>query len=349
MATLYLGFQSAIEYWRAVGAGLVPKPVPATITRVEDDMNMASDILRAAPRLAIANRQPIHVLVGNKARAYSAKGVVHHTCAHQLPAGSFCRISENVLVASPALCLLHAAQMTRQGKMLPLLELAYEFLGSYSLCDGTHRGFMKHDPFLDYGTLAKFKAQLPKHMRGRLLLDRTVNLAIPGSASPRETESALMLCLPESLGGYAFPSPVLNQKIELNEEMRNLTDKAYLCLDLHWPGTDAVFEYDGADHLEPDKILEDKSRRNLLATMGYQVIVIEKGHVADVRLFNQQMEQLARLLGISMRRLDNDEAEQRTRLRSYLFDPRHLYRSPLTKPIEKLPEAPEGGARSENP
>lgn len=340
MATLYLGFQSAIEYWRAVGAGLAPVPVPSAVSRVADELCTASEILKARPQLNIANQGPIHVLVSDKARSYTAQGVVHHTCAAPLPHGSFCEVSENILVASPALCLLHAAQLTPKGQLLPLLELAYELLGSYSLCDGTKRGFVQHDPFVDYGTLARYHAQLAKHTRGKILLGQALELAIPESASPRETESALMLSLPESFGGYAFPAPVLNQKVELKGGLRHMTDKACLFLDLHWEGTDAVFEYDGADHLEPERILEDKSRRNLLATMGYQIIVMEKGHVGDARLFNQQIAQLASLLGVDMRRLKNDEADKRTKLRAYLFDPRHVYRSPLTKPIVKLPDPP---------
>ena len=62
----------------------------------------------------------------------------------------------------------------------------------------------------------------------------------------------------------------------------------------------AAFEYDGADHSDPEQMAEDKARRNLLSTMGFRLIVVEKAHVDDVRTFNQQIAQLARLIGVEV-------------------------------------------------
>ncbi len=72
--------------------------------------------------------------------------------------------------------------------------------------------------------------------------------------------------------------------------------------------------------------------------MGYRLIVLEKTHAADTRLFNQQIGQLAKLLGITLEPLPEKQADMRTSLRRYLFNPRHLELWAFAKPIQLLPE-----------
>ena len=334
---LYLGHESAIEYWRAVGCGLAPTPEPSSIRAVTDEAVGRKEIAKRAPQLDLAHRPPIHALTSKREAIHSSRGIERHLCKQVLPDGAFYRISDDVLVASPALCLLQAAQRTKPDRLLPLIELCMEFLGGYSLCEGTKRGFRQHEPFLDTDTLDTFTAALPLNTRGSRMLADAAGFALPRSWSPRETASSLMLTLPETYGGFAFPWPDLNKQVEIKPEFRRFTDNSTFFLDLWWPRTSVAFEYDGADHSDPEQIAADKARRNLLATMGYQLIVVEKAHIDDAHLFNQQIGQLAKLLGITLTAASDEIAAKRTKLRRYLFNPRHLSLWKVAKPIELLP------------
>jgi hypothetical protein len=336
---LYLGYESAIEYWRAVGSALVSTPRPSPIRCVRDELTAGSLILAAVPQPGIANDSLVHALISKKSRSGVYPQIKLHVCSGTLPAGSFCRISSQVLVASPALCLLHAAQCTSPRKILPLVELCCEFLGSYSLCDGTQRGFRNHKPFLDMVEMRSFIEGLPPRTRGICILKKALELAFSLSASPRETECALMLALPAQYGGYAFPMPELNYRIDIPNRYRSLTDKEYLLLDLYWKDAGVALEYDGSDHNDPARIADDKARRNLLATMGFKTIVLEKRHVGNARQFKQQIRQLCMLLGIEPDVPTQEVAEKRAKLRKHLFDPQHHMACSYTKPLS-LPPAP---------
>lgn len=335
---LFLDYESALEFWRAAGCGLAPIPEPSSIRSIDGKAVRCKQVVALAPQLKLVDRPPIYALVSRRKDLHKAKGIKLHLCGQDLPAGAFSRISDDVLVASPALCLLHAAQRAGAGRLLPLIELCMELLGGYSLCTGTRRGFRQHEPFLCRDDLQTFIESLPPNTRGSRLLAEAAGYALPQSWSPRETASSLMLTLPEELGGFAFPHPKLNAPAEIADEYRPFTDAHGFFLDLSWPGTNVVLEYDGDDHLDPERISEDKARRNLLATMGYRLIVLEKTHAADTRLFNQQIGQLAKLLGITLEPLPEKQADMRTSLRRYLFNPRHLELWAFAKPIQLLPE-----------
>ena len=336
---LFLGYESAIEYWRAVGSGIAPMPRRSNVRSVAQEITACKDILDAAPQISIANRSTVHALVSRKSRTYAAEGVIYHVVTRELPEGSFFCTSNNVMVASPALCLLQAARQSKESELLPLVELCYEFLGGYSLCDGAKRGFRTHDPFLEKADLESFLSQLPKRTRGIRMLERALAFVLPNSRSPRETEAALMITLPESLGGFAFPTPTLNHRVEILGPFTKLTDKTRFYLDLFWDEQHTAFEYDGSDHNEPTQIADDKARRSLLAAMGYKLIVAEKAQVDDVRLFNQIIGQLAYLLGINVPIPPRDIADKRTKLRAYLFNPQHHQSCSYTRPIALIPSA----------
>lgn len=197
---------------------------------------------------------------------------------------------------------------------------------------------MQHRPFVDREALSLFTEHLQPHTRGMLMLSNVLDLALPGSWSPRETSSFLMLTVPGVLGGYALPKPTLNHEVEFGRMERCLIDKQSLFLDLYWEESRVAFEYDGGDHLDPRRAAEDKARRNLLSAMGYRLLIVEKTHLADARLLDQQINVLARMLDVELEQPSDEIAEARRKLRAYLFNPRHYAASPLTRPITLLPE-----------
>ena len=325
MADVYLGFETAWEYWRAVGSGIAPWPQWTDVRGVSGETNLDAEIIAANPKFRRVDRAPTHVLVSSRNKHHCTHQVRRHACTQMLPAGSFFRIFDDVLIASPALCLLQAAQRSKPTEMLPFLELCMEFLGGYSLCEGIPRGFMRHQPFLDMNTLVSFAGQLPPRTRGMVMLEKALRLVRHNSWSPRETSSFLMLTLPVKLGGYGLPKPVLNFPVPHSPQP--------LFLDLYWEGTSAAFEYDGSDHLDPQKVAEDKARRNLLAALGYRIIVVEKSHLENIRLLNQQIALLAGMIGTELEEASPKELDARRNLRGYLFGARHHWSSPLTRPI----------------
>ena len=191
MADVYLGFETAWEYWRAVGSGIAPWPQWTDVRGVSGETNLDAEIIAANPKFRLVDRAPTHVLVSSRNKHHCTHQVRRHACTQMLPAGSFFRIFDDVLIASPALCLLQAAQRSKPTEMLPFLELCMEFLGGYSLCEGIPRGFMRHQPFLDMNTLVSFAGQLPPRTRGMVMLEKALRLVRHNSWSPRETSSCV--------------------------------------------------------------------------------------------------------------------------------------------------------------
>ena len=69
-------------------------------------------------------------------------------------------------------------------------------------------------------------------------------------------------------------------------------------------------------------------------------IVVEKAHVDDVRTFNQQIAQLARLIGVEVAGINRETTGRRTRLMKYLFNPQHLAQCTYTRPLRLETQAP---------
>lgn len=314
---ILIGYESALEYWRLVGPGFVcGHQARKTATR------RARKVLDRAekPQLSTGNRRPagctlpLQVLVGSPDVRTKTGCVVSHTWT-SLPDGSLVDAGQGFFVSTPEFCFL---QMASTMTLAQLIQLGMELCGTYALVSG--RPAVSRDAPLTM--IAKLKAfvEAAANTRGRAKALRALRYLLPGSASPMETTLALLLCLPYSLGGYGLEKPLLNYRIDVPSHMRDLADRSYCLCDACWPDAKLAVEYDSKlHHTEPDRQSSDARRRSTLATLGFTVITVMPGHLADSATFNRLARQIAKLTGKRLRYRDPDFTHAHLELRAQLF------------------------------
>ena len=327
---LFVGYQSAVQYWRVVRAGLISEPSPSENVRIQKEDFLPRAVCSCMPDLPIDNQLMPHILVSDVNHVNRSSKVRHHVCSEELPPGSFCKHSFQTMVASPELCLLQAAKECGPKQTILLLELCCEFMGCYSLFDGNRRGFVTCEPLVTKKRMREYIGKLPKRTRGAKLLNRVVELSGERSWSPRETDCFLALSLPPELGGFGLPQPRMNPFDQKDDE---LEDDRYM-VDLCWDDSKAVFEYDGKyDHDTVEKARKDKERRSALASQGYKVIVAVNESVNGEVPYRSKVRQVFGAIGAPMPNFSPKELDAQSALREALFDPSHYYKSPYLVPI----------------
>lgn len=331
---LFLGFESAVQYWRVVRSDLLPYPAHSKFVMVECEDHLLKEVDDSAPDLPIDKQSITHVLVHDRRLFHKSKKIEYHLCAKPLPAGSFCQHVYGVVVASPELTLLQAAQDLGNKGFTTLLELCCEFFGDYSLDDGERRGFVNCQPLVTRDQMLEYLGRLPKRTYGAKILGKAVELAGEHSRSPRETECYLAMTLPPELGGFGLPRPILNLPSPIDDGDASITDDRGYLVDLAWNDGMVIFEYDGViDHTEKEKVLQDKERRSVLASMGKTVIVATKESASNDEMFRKKVAQVFRALDIPLPSYSDDDVTAQSKLRETLFDPAHHSKSPYITPI----------------
>ena len=332
MKTAYLTHGSALRYWRMVRAGMAPRPRAADQGDLPDAETASFELARHRRWLPFSPNAVLDIGVADKGCVNRVQGFSFHVLGEALCAGSFAQVRDQLMVASPELCFLQASATE---KLLPLIELGMELCGSYSLNSMAKRGF-DSAPCLASASSLRSMLDAAGGRRGVAIARRALSFIEDGSASPRETELYLMLCLPQSKGGYGMPRPALNWDVNFGKRVRPLDTKEKAVADMCWPDCKVIAEYDGGeDHLGAEDVVADKSRRSMLAALGYRTIVFTKEDVCSAEALNRRVGQLCRALGVRLRCHAGERGlEKRERLRAYLFDPRHLFRSPVTTPLQ---------------
>lgn len=337
---LFLGFESAVQYWRAVRAGLVPAPDYARVTVVSNEAHHAGEVVECVPTLPIEEQLTPQVLVSSVNHINHSDAARFRLCAAELPGGSFCAHTSYTMVASPELSLLQAAKDCGPKEIITLIELCCEFMGCYSLCDDDVRGFVTCKPLVTKSRMEEYIRALPKRTRGAKLLQRAVELSGERSWSPRETDCFLALTLPSEMGGFGLPQPLMNPFDEEGEMGERGTDR-YM-VDLCWEDSKTAFEYDGKlDHGTIEKANQDKERRSALASRGYKVIVAVNESVGNEDAYRRKISQVLGAMELQMPSFNDEELAAQNALRERLFDPAHYYKSSYLIPIKKKAESPE--------
>ena len=225
------------------------------------------------------------------------------------PSHSFVKIGKGVYICSPELCFL---QMALSLSFTELLLLGYEFCGCYT----THQGGYEQRPPLS--NVVRIQAYLDRagSMHGIKTARRALKYLADGSASPKESQLALLLGLPRAMGGYGLGIPLMNEEISFVKGARKTTDSSENYADLYWPKAKLAVEYDSdLAHLEPEDIAHDAARRNALLAAGIDVITITKKQLMSYSEMEKAAHAIAQRLGVRMRSRIHDETARRCRLR----------------------------------
>ena len=240
---------------------------------------------------------PLHVLVGSD-NARKLNRYLHcYISSGEFPNGSFVRMNSGLTVSSPELCFL---QMASELSLVDLVALGYEFCGVYRLDqeNSEGKGFHGDLPLTSISSLSSYIAKAVG-LKGRKKAQKALCFIADGSASPMETILSMLLTLPYRLGGYKFPKPLLNYRIEtpVNVDESNGKSKNYYC-DLYWADKKVDVEYDSDTyHTGPERIAQDAIRRNALSRMGITVVTVSRRQVVEASQMRELAEILSKLLG----------------------------------------------------
>lgn len=236
-------------------------------------------VLSAAQSLGA--EEPIHLLAPKREQRRVQGGYRCHSVGACEAPGLFIPISNEALIGTPALCLVQMAGVLDD---LSWLMLAYEFCGSYVLDPAAPKGFMSREPLTSAAELLELANRLSKN-RGPGRVRRLTRYLADGSASPKETDIALALALPRSMGGYGFSLPQLNRPVQLQPQGRALYGCSHCKCDLFWPGVDVEYDSD-EEHAGEQGGAHDSLRAAALAIEGIEVVHLYRKNLASLAAFD---------------------------------------------------------------
>ena len=237
---------------------------------------------------------PVHIMLSDPGERRDSPAVEQHVFSGEIPAGSFISTYNELEVSSPEFCFL---QMSGRLTVVGLIELGYELCGSYSLPIAgddyiPERGFYKRPPLTSVKKLSAFTSGMPG-FSGHKNAVRALRYIVDCSASPMETKLSIFLTLPYKLGGFGFPKPEMNARIEPTKTARRVFSKVFYECDLYWPDHNLAVEYNSnLFHADSTQITEDSKKRNALESMGIKVITVTTQQLYD----KEELEKVAILI-----------------------------------------------------
>lgn len=303
---LFISHISALEYWRSA-AGSRSRYAYASSAVWNRQCNLGARS-SCAPTAAAVERllrqfpcfkSPVHCMVVHPACRRDLKCAVCAVHAHALPSQSFVRVADGVYVASPALCL---SQMAGCLSRFDAVKLGYEFAGSYRLSQDDSRGFFDRvNPILCLEDLAVF-LEGQKSLHGAKSARSNLSLLLPGSASPKETQLAILFYAARRTGAYGLPQLRLNYPIPLDATAQMMTGSKLCRVDICWPEANLAVEYDSDfAHTGSGRIAADSARRSALLHMGMQVVEVTRMQLNDFSALDQVVVVLEAQLGMRSR------------------------------------------------
>lgn len=207
-----------------------------------------------------------------------------HVWQEEPPPGAFRLIGPNVLISSPAFTFL---QMAATLDLIELIRLGYELCGSYVVDPSGQAGLSSRPAIATPDDLLS-AARHSGWYRGHRKAIRALRHILPGSASPRETDLAMLLTLPVALGGYGLPKPHLNHEIRTGG---TISGSRYA--DLYWQDAKLDVEYESSVyHAGTTSLGHDSSRRAELREVGIDVLTVTNDQILD----RHELDRIARLI-----------------------------------------------------
>lgn len=273
---------------------------------LERDTKAAVKFLESAvtPELAPAVRDRffsdgslIHTTVAHARLRRAGGGIETSVRKGPFHPRSFMRIEDGLYVSTPEMAFCEMASVLSLER---LIALGFELCGTYRRASTFGSAQYDATPLTSPGALASFIEKSPQ-FKGVKKARRALPCILAGSASPRESELAMLLCLPYSLGGYGLPHPTMNAEMPLPKNVV-ATQRSSLRCDLYWPAARLDVEYDSAEFHSAERLLaNDSMRRIALESMDVTSVNLTAEHLRRASLFDEAAQGIARILGKRVR------------------------------------------------
>ncbi|MDD5806839.1 MAG: hypothetical protein PUD02_05870 [Eggerthellales bacterium] len=261
--------------------------------------------------LLYQEERPLHVLVAPSANRRCGDTLVKHRFARGLPPDSFFRFHHGVYVCSPELALV---QMAKGADPVDTILLADRLCAAFVQDESMVGGVRKRQPLTTTAKITEYVRKSPG-VSGIAQVKKALRHIDDEAASPREIALAMLLCLPNRLGGYGLPPAELNGRVTVFGEQSRGCSAAKYC-DMLWRAQKVAIEYESsAFHGNAETLRADSRRRSILQASGYQVVTVTNSQIKDPREFYVVAHNIARLLKTRVRTRVQDWSQRHLDLR----------------------------------
>lgn len=245
----------------------------------------------------LPTNEPLDIVIPSRNARSRRRDVACHLSTSDLPHGAYLEMMPDVFVASPALCLLQrCSDLTYAGR----IKLVARFCGTYAPTKRNPRGFISRMPLATPEELRSFIELVPQ-MRGSKLALQAIGLALPGAASPMETEMVMPFYLPWQRGGFNLPRPTMNYELTLSDRGRAMAGKERVKVDAYWEDAGFGFEYQSALFHEGDEHYGDDIGRQLaIESMGKTIRMVTAAQLRNPTQLEYLAEMVAHHLGVKL-------------------------------------------------
>ena len=251
--------------------------------------------LRAA-RVEATVERPLHVLVSSEDGRARSPRLKCHIWSTPLPEGAFYQLTDEVLLASPDLCL---QQMAPRSSDARIARLAMEICGRYSRSPRAAHGFHKRPPLMTADELQTTFAERTGY--GAKRVRRALRWVVEASRSPMETVVVLLFVLPVEMGGCGMPKPQLNVRIEIPPALQAALGRPYVVVDLCWSEWGIILEYDSYEfHSLRSAVDSDNTRNEGLRDLGWMVRSVSSGMLTSETMLDELTSKVMTHAGLAV-------------------------------------------------
>lgn len=251
-----------------------------------------------------------HLLVSSRSEKRSSSLAKTHVSTYPFEEGSFIRVASGLYVPSPELCFV---QVSCQELLLEAIREGHAFCGTFALDESSDTGLRERMPLATVDSIGHY-ARTHSRLPGSAKALRALSKVKEGSASPRESDLAMRLTLPNNLGGFGLDGASLNCRIKPSKRAAGYSDREYYIGDLCWLDEKVVVEYDSNLHLTPVQLARDAQKRAALEEDGFRVVTVTKLQLDSTMEMERVAKRVARCLGRRLRIQIPDFAKRQEKL-----------------------------------
>ena len=217
------------------------------------------------------------------------------------PNGSFCKLNSGIYVIAPRLLFLEYAF---KHDLVETVYLGNRLASKFVIIDDENSKLMKCDPLLEIDDVKSFLDKMDGYP-GIKTARRASRYIVNEAESPMEINVLMLLTLPRSLGGFGIPLPRMDYEIDVDKNQFPAYGKSSARFDMYWKQGALDVEYDSNQfHSNPKKLEADSIRRNVIKSMGYDVITVTSKEYRDLDSMIEIAQYISKKIGYRLRGLD---------------------------------------------
>ena len=253
---------------------------------------------------------PVHAMVPQSVKSPIPEARTHLSL-FEFREKPFLRIGNGIFAPCPELCFV---QMALAVPFHELLKVGAALCGRFFIDPASSHGLVSRKPLTSVKRIEAFVRRNPG-LRGVKAARKALPHLAENAASPPEAYLWTLLSLPQRYGGYGIPDLELNYRIRPGKKARALARRETLVPDIVHRGGRLSIEYDSnSEHLTPEQIARDASKRLGLEAEGFKVITVTTRQLSDDGAIRGVAEQSCRRIGRRFQVQGKNFAAQHRRL-----------------------------------